>query len=220
MQWLQARILLRRELLVLFGNIEASKLTFVLALGQLHAWNSQHRKLCKQLPRFTSTYDYTTSPEHVRLESLLLARTITEHYLPRDKDSVIELSSDAKVLLALLPHPRPPPVPPLPKLTGAAPDPTDPKKNLAESLSNRSLNNHWVVYSSELTPTANAIYPVASRTFNHSCLPSAIPVYRYGETDNKGPKMQIRALTTLHPGDEVRRPVSWTTACHKCVLFF
>lgn len=220
MQWLQARILLRRELFVLFDNIEALALTYVLMLGQLHAWNSHHRKLCKQLPRFTSTYDYTTSPEHVQLESLLLTRTIAEHYLPRDKDSKIELSSDAKVLLTLLPHPRTLPVPPLPRLIGAAPDPTDPKKNLAESLSIRSLNNHWVVYSSELTATAHAIYPVASRAFNHSCLPSAIPVYLYGGPDNKGPKMQIRALTALRPGDEVRRLVSSTISCRKHDLAF
>lgn len=172
----------------------------------MNAWNAHHRKLCKQLPRFTSTYDYTTSPEHVQLESLLLTRTITEHYLANSKDTAISLSSDSKVLLSLLPHPQPLPLPTVPRSVATILDPNDPKKNLAMSLSIRSLNNHWVVYSSELTAIAHAIYPFASRAFNHSCFPTAISIYVYGASDNKGPEMQVRALTALRPGDEARNP--------------
>lgn len=164
---------------------------------------SHHRTLCKQWPRFAASNAFTGSAEHIQLESLLLSRTIVEHFFNADNEKDVEMSLDSKMLLSLLPHPEPLPVPPLPRSVLSLYNPLEPTIRLAESLSMRSLNNHWVVYSSELTAVAHAIYPVASRAFNHSCLPSAVPVYVYGTT-NDPPVMQIRALTAMNPGEEVR----------------
>ena len=162
---------------------------------------SHHRTLCKQWPRFSMSNMLIGTPEHIQLEALLLSRTIIEHFANANNEHP-EMSLNSKVLLSLLPHPEPLPVPPLPESISSLSNPLEPGTSLAKSLSLRSLNNHWVVYSSELTAVAHAIYPLASRSFNHSCLPSAVPVYVYRAT-NDPPAMQIRALTDMNPGDEV-----------------
>ena len=167
----------------------------------MKAWMSHHRALCKQWPRFAVSNAFTSSPAHIQLESLLLSRTIIEHFANTSKKD-IEMSLNSKTLLSLLPHPEPSPAPPLPGWLLSLSNPFEPTTSLVESLSSRSLNNHWVVYSSELAAVAHAIYPVASRAFNHSCLPSAAPVYVYSAT-NEPPVIQIRALAAMDPDDEV-----------------
>jgi hypothetical protein len=164
---------------------------------------SHHRTLCRQWPRFALSNAFASSPTHIQLESLLLSRTIIEHFANTDNKRDVEMSHRSRMLLSLLPHPEPLPAPPLPGLLSSLSNPVEPTTSLVESLSSRSLNNHWVVYSSELTAVAHAIYPIASRAFNHSCLPSAVPVYVYG-TANEPPVMQIRALAVMNPDDEVR----------------
>ncbi|KAF8318399.1 hypothetical protein DL93DRAFT_2095182 [Clavulina sp. PMI_390] len=172
--------------------------------GQLVAWKRHHQNMCKLFLPFTSSYDFVNAEKHTQLDSLLLSQTIAGHYLPFI-DSPQKLASEATLLLSLLPHPDPLPTPPLPKSLNYLTNPISPQENLAKALSSRGTNNHWVVYSSELDPVAHAIYPSASRAFNHSCAPNAIPVYIYGD-DHQGPKMQVRALERLEKGDEVTVP--------------
>lgn len=169
--------------------------------GQHMAWNRYHRKLCKEWPRFSARFVFANSPEHVQMESQLLSRTILEYFTGQPQTTAGEADPRVDVLLSLLPHPSPPEVPPLPKSIASIPNPLDPAVNLSQTLSDRSQNNHWAVFGSELTPVAHAIYPFASRAFNHSCLPTAIPVYVYGAN---GPEMQVRALKDMKKGDEVR----------------
>lgn len=173
----------------------------------MKAWRSHHRKLCKEWPRFSARFEFTSSSEQMQTDSLLLSRTIIEHF-PSTKASDSSssnlsspLSPNVEVILSLLPHPSPGEIPPLPKSVSTAPHPIDPTKRLADELWTRTMNNHWVIYSSELTPIAHGIYPTASRAFNHSCLPSAIPVYVYGD---EGAEMQVRGLKVLQAGEEVR----------------
>lgn len=172
----------------------------------MKAWKSHHRKLCKTWPRFSARFEFTSISEQMQTDSLLLSRTIIEHFssinttASSTSTSLPPLSPNMEILLSLLPHPSPGKVPPLPKSVTSTPHPTDSTKSLANELWIRTPNNHWVIYGSELTPVAHGIYPTASRAFNHSCLPSAIPVYVYG---NEGAEMQVRALRDLQAGEEV-----------------
>lgn len=125
-----------------------------------------------------------------------MMKLIVQHF------STLEaLSPEANVLLSLLPHPNPPSEPHIPSSLAVAKNPLDGSQNLGQVLSARSSNNHWMVYDSELSATGEGVYPSASRSFNHSCLPSAIPVFCYAE--GKGPVMEVRALTQIKKGEEV-----------------
>jgi SET and MYND domain-containing protein len=69
-----------------------------------------------------------------------------------------------------------------------------------EALFSRSGNNNFAVYN-HLTTIAHGIFPLASRLFNHSCLPNAVATYliRQGEPV----RMEVVALREIRATEEV-----------------
>lgn len=170
--------------------------------GQQNAWVAHHRRLCKHLPRFIASHDYTSSSEAIQLQAILLSKLVVEHLGDTPSSSNPPKPSESmEALLSLLPHPHRSPEPPIPQVVQAIAAPHGENGSLVEAFSARFMNNHWMIYSSELDAIAHGVYPVASRSFNHSCLPNAVPVFYFRE--NTGPLMEIMALTDLASEVEV-----------------
>ncbi|KAG8932549.1 hypothetical protein FRC02_000926 [Tulasnella sp. 418] len=75
-----------------------------------------------------------------------------------------------------------------------------PNKKLLNHLLTTIDNNHWVITNGYLKAIANGVFPIASRSFNHSCRPSAAPTYFYEGNDII---MEVRAITAIVRGEEI-----------------
>ena len=71
----------------------------------------------------------------------------------------------------------------------------------ASELFLRCGNNNFSIHS-HLTTIAHGVFPLASRLFNHSCVPNAIAKYRI--TRAKEVLMEIVAIRDIALGEEVR----------------
>lgn len=71
-----------------------------------------------------------------------------------------------------------------------------------EVLFTRSGNNNFAIHS-HLTTIAHGIFPLASRLFNHSCLPNAAA--RYVLRRGQSVRMEIVALREIKATEEVLR---------------
>ena len=172
----------------------------------MRAWKAHHRRLCKTFPSFLASHSYQLLSAPGRAHSLLLAHLLAEHSqalwsafstqkLPSDN-----LSDPIAVLLSLLPRSKTEPRPNLPHLD-SIPD------SLITFLSCRFSNNNFTIHSSRMDVFAHGIFPLASRSFNHSCIPSAVPVYTLSQ-NSALVKMNIQLIRDLKPGEEVRQSVS------------
>lgn len=76
----------------------------------------------------------------------------------------------------------------------------------ASELFSRCGNNNFSIHS-HLTTIAHGAFPLASRLFNHSCIPNAVAKYRI--VPAKEVVMEIVAIRDITPGEEVR------SICHR-----
>lgn len=79
-----------------------------------------------------------------------------------------------------------------------------PEESYKRSLYSRFGNNNFAIHS-HLTSFAHGIFPVASRLFNHSCIPNAAAKYIINRSQPI--KMEVVALRDITKGEEVS-PVS------------
>ncbi len=59
-------------------------------------------------------------------------------------------------------------------------------------------NNNFEIVSG-VSPFAHGIFPKASASFNHSCRPNALPVYKF---DDEGLRQDIIAISIIAPKEE------------------
>ncbi len=72
--------------------------------------------------------------------------------------------------------------------------------DIVDDIYSRFGNNNFVVHS-HLTSYAHGIFPLASRLFNHSCIPNCAT--KYVITPGEPVKMEIVALRAITSGEEV-----------------
>lgn len=147
-------------------------------------------------------------PEAARLDALLVAHLIAEHLTSEDGLRAAEISTERQdqsnedltlplqALFSLSSTSSAAGHPPLPPISSAILPSTKTIDHLFSSIG----SNHWVVTSTYLHSIANAVFPLASRSFNHSCVPNASPSYRM-ETGQLG--MDVRALGPIARDEEV-----------------
>lgn len=154
-------------------------------------WGS-HKKYCKRLASFTASADFQRFEEHEKLDALLHTHLIAE--LSSNVFSDVR-AKQLSTFMSLLPGPQhgPPPIA-CPMSVGV-----EVHQNL-EALFSRSGNNNFAVYN-HLTTIAHGVFPLASRLFNHSCLPNAVAKYliRQGEPV----RMEVVALREIRATEEV-----------------
>ncbi|GJJ13275.1 hypothetical protein Clacol_007526 [Clathrus columnatus] len=172
--------------------------------GQIKAWNIHHRRICKRIADFTNSVYYRGLTNSEQLHVLLLTHLIAEHgsILHETFSTLDQVGEDAgtldpiKTLLSLLPQNK------YEQLTYDIPL-RNVNNDLISHLSRRFSNNNFTIHCSRLDVFAHGIFPLASRFFNHSCFPSAVPIYTPLEGSGTI-EMRIKVLRDLDPGDEVR----------------
>ncbi|KAG8951727.1 hypothetical protein FRC04_005748 [Tulasnella sp. 424] len=162
--------------------------------------------MCKDLPLFLNS----TTDIQQQLDSLLVVQLVGKHLASDEGRGAIirhfqsgsaksfagDLESPLRALFTLQPAERisSPPLPLQSNLLNATP------KAALDHLFSTIQNNHFSVLSLYLHPIAHAIFPLASRAFNHSCLPNATASYRY---ENGSVWQDIRALRDIEANEEI-----------------
>lgn len=157
-------------------------------------WGS-HKKFCKRLASFTASAYFQCLEAHEQLDALLHTHLIADISSNAPSDSKAKQLS---TFMSLLPGPQHASLPAAcPMSVGV-----DVHQNL-EDLFVRSGNNNFAIHS-HLTTIAHGIFPLASRLFNHSCLPNAAA--RYVICRGQSVRMEIVALREIKATEEICIP--------------
>ncbi|KAH6912705.1 hypothetical protein BKA70DRAFT_772682 [Coprinopsis sp. MPI-PUGE-AT-0042] len=159
-------------------------------------WQLHHKRICKKHNQFTATVAFQGLEEHEKMDSLLLCHLVA-HLSTLSQPYEPEHSRDMAILLSLLARPDNSPVPPIPKIS------PPPASNLVARLYERFGNNNFAIHS-HLNSIAHGIFPLASRLFNHSCVPNAATKYILSQ--GKAPEMRVVALRGINPNEEICMP--------------
>jgi SET and MYND domain-containing protein len=73
-------------------------------------------------------------------------------------------------------------------------------EGILDELYSRFGNNNFVIHS-HLVSVAHGIFPLASRLFNHSCVPNSVAKYIF--TESEPVRMDVVALREIKEGEEV-----------------
>ncbi|KAJ7069695.1 hypothetical protein C8F01DRAFT_1217270 [Mycena amicta] len=159
------------------------------AACQALQWTAHHRRLCKRIGKYAVSTAFQALAEHEKLDAMLLSHTVAQ----LDGDSGEALQS----VLSLLPAPVEPPL--LPIIYASS------RFSSAEvrSLYARFGNNNFVLHT-HLTTFGHGVFPLASRYFNHSCLPNAAVKYVLAKCEL--PRMEVVALRDISEGEEICLP--------------
>lgn len=162
--------------------------------GQGSQWQLHHKRTCKKQNWFTTSVAFQGLEEHEKMDSLLLSHFVA--YLSTlSQPYETERLPDTAIFLSLLARPDDSLVPPIPKIS------PPPPPNLVARLYERFGNNNFTVHS-HLNSIAHGIFPLASRLFNHSCVPNAAT--KYNLSRGRVPELHIIALRDIKPNEEVR----------------
>lgn len=108
-----------------------------------------------------------------------------------------DLRDPYSVFLSLLPGPHTPQT-----VLDIIPKSLTPQDGLATTIYSRFGNNNFTVHS-HMNTIGHGVFPLASRLFNHSCVPNAAP--RYVLTSAQPVIMEVVALENINLGEEVRQ---------------
>lgn len=167
--------------------------------GQSLQWKAHHKRICKQYPRYTASAEYQGLSSHDQVDAVLLSHLLAEAFpdglytLAAGKGGLLDIFLD--LLSGPATHPSSLPV----SLGQQVTDPT--LVTAARELYARFGNNNFVVHS-HLDSYAHGVFPLASRLFNHSCVPNAVT--RYIITPSEAVRMEVIALRDIAEGEEVR----------------
>ncbi|KAJ7863102.1 hypothetical protein B0H14DRAFT_2441201 [Mycena olivaceomarginata] len=151
-------------------------------------WQTHHRRICKRFAKYTASLGYQALAPHEKLDALLLSHLVAQ----------LEDINDARLatVTSLLPGPVELPVPPI------SCSPRIPESVVREIYA-RFGNNNFVIHS-HLTTFGHGVFPLASRLFNHSCLPNAAAKYILSASNV--PRMDVVALRDIAQGEEICLP--------------
>lgn len=74
-------------------------------------------------------------------------------------------------------------------------------EGILDDIYSRFGNNNFAIHS-HLVSVAHGVFPLASRLFNHSCVPNAAAKYIFAESES--PRMDVVVLRPIKEGEEVR----------------
>ena len=155
------------------------------------AWKAHHRKICGLYSRFIASPAYVSLSVPDKMDSLLLSQLGVEI---SSSDPLPNQSSPLAIFESLMPSRSPPRQ--LPPMLVNSPN----TRNRLLDLYSRFGNNNFVLHS-HLVSFGHGIYPLASRLFNHSCVPNAAVCYSL--TQGLPPSMQVIALRKIAADEEV-----------------
>ncbi|KAH9891581.1 SET domain-containing protein [Cubamyces lactineus] len=170
------------------------------------SWRSHHKKLCKSFNTFAASAEYQALTPHDQVDAILLSQILANptqwnSHMGGDRAGTDTLQDPYATFLDLLQGPRSdafnlplclPRVAPFTELS-----------TLARELYSRFGNNNFVLHS-HLNSYAHGIFPLASRLFNHCCVPNA--ACKYIIRPGKAVLMHVVALQDIREGDEITIP--------------
>lgn len=171
--------------------------------GQTKQWNAHHRKICKHYNRYVASPEYHAIPAEQQADAVMLSQLLLEVF-PKDEfdiEAARQRSDAVAQFFDLLKGPLGNGAVhvPLCRPSSAASAP----QRVVEEVFARFGNNNFIVHS-HLNAYAHGVFPLASRVFNHSCVPNCIP--KYIITPAEVVKMEIVALRHIGPGEELTIP--------------
>lgn len=172
-----------------------------IGVGQNADWKSCHKKICKSYNKYTASPSYQALAQNEKLDALLLSHLVSKLFSSSDigpmdllvEDEPTPFSTFSSLLASPATNQATPPICPMGKLDVLM-------DGVLDELFSRFGNNNFAIHS-HLVSIAHGIFPLASRLFNHSCVPNAVA--RYVLEKSKPPCMEVVALRTIQEGDEV-----------------
>ncbi|KAF7365209.1 Carboxylic ester hydrolase [Mycena venus] len=153
-------------------------------------WQSHHKKICKRFAKYTASLGFQALAAHEKLDALLLSHLVAQ------LDGLDVNDERLNSVTSLLPGPVELPLPPIACSTRIP-------ESAVRDIYSRFGNNNFVIHS-HLTTFGHGVFPLASRLFNHSCLPNAAAKYILSASSL--PKMEVVALREISPGEEICLP--------------
>ena len=170
--------------------------------GQNLHWRAHHKVICKSIRQFLASSEYQNLPSNEQLDSLLLSHLVAEFY--SGKHNRRGQDPAFCTMLSLMEGPVPLNAPPICPMNKAVVPEDD-----IQSLYARFANNNFTIHS-HLVVYAHGIFPLASRLFNHSCVPNAAA--KFIITPSRCVSMEVVSLTAIPQDEEVQylSAASWS----------
>ncbi|KAG7088378.1 hypothetical protein E1B28_012379 [Marasmius oreades] len=165
------------------------------SLGQNYHWTIGHRKICKHYNKLTTSPWFSGMEVHEQMDALLLSTLAAR--IECLKLSLDDEASPLYTFMSLIPGPSPSPHPSLILAKSSLSTET------INALFSRFANNNFSVHSHFHT-YAHGIFPLASRLFNHSCVPNAAA--KYVIIPGGSVRMDVVALRSISAGEEISLP--------------
>lgn len=154
-------------------------------------WDLQHKKICKRYNQYTVSREYQALAAHEKMDALMLSHISAQLSVQSDSEL-------CRIMLELLPGPSATTIPPI-AFKGASVS-----LDTLSKIYARFGNNNFAVHS-HFSTVGHGVFPLASRLFNHSCVPNAAA--RYTMIAGKPVQMDVVALREIEVDEEVRK--SW-----------
>ncbi|KAI8994142.1 SET domain-containing protein [Trametes punicea] len=171
------------------------------ATCQERAWKAHHKKLCKSFNAYAVSPAYQALTAHDQADAMLLSQMLSQTASWEMHGTSGGYDDPYATFLDLLKGPRADgyELPLCLPRAGATAEATA----LAKELYSRFGNNNFVLHS-HLNSYGHGVFPLASRLFNHSCVPNA--VCKYIIRPEKSVMMQVVALREIAEGEEIIVP--------------
>ena len=167
--------------------------------GQTIQWKRHHKQICRSFDDFTNSSEYQALSPHEQLDAIMLSHLVAElaasntRWISNDNQP-----TGHSIFMSLLPGPTKSSVPPLCPMGRRCEVPSD----IVDGLFARFGNNNFAVHS-HLRTYAHGIFPLASRLFNHSCVPNSVA--KYILSPSQPIRMEVVALRKIDVGEEVSK---------------
>ncbi|KAL4075138.1 hypothetical protein V8B97DRAFT_1867380 [Scleroderma yunnanense] len=161
---------------------------------QTSHWRT-HKKYCKNFNQYSASRQFAQLESYEKLDAMLLTHFLAE-LSARDTEKAN--TAEVDTFMSLLPGPV--------SDSGITSPPTCPlatnhkRRVPLDELFSRCGNNNFTIHS-HFTTIAHGIFPLASRLFNHSCLPNAIAKYIFNPAEEV--QMVVVAIRDIPPGEEI-----------------
>ncbi|TFK52419.1 hypothetical protein OE88DRAFT_1401683 [Heliocybe sulcata] len=166
---------------------------------QLRQWKAHHKYVCKHYTRYEASPAFQVLSDEDKVDAILLSNTLG-HLNQPELDASPSLADSPHIVFDSLVQHRPAGFS-VPPICGSM------SKTYTDSeivdIYARFGNNNFVLHS-HLTPFAHGVFPLASRLFNHSCIPNAVA--KFVLNTGEQPRMEVVAISEIQKDEEITIP--------------
>ncbi|XP_006462489.1 hypothetical protein AGABI2DRAFT_223832 [Agaricus bisporus var. bisporus H97] len=161
-------------------------------------WDLEHKRVCKSYSLMISYLHGQQFSQHERMDVILLSHFLGRTVKTKPVPSADNPHDPFSVFLSLLPgsHASQRTLDSIPKSLIL-------DDSLVQDIYSRFGNNNFTIHS-HLNSIGHGVFPLASRLFNHSCIPNAAP--RYVQGSAQPVLMEVVALRDTDIGEEICIP--------------